>query len=60
MRSRVFWNGINYSASGYMLNADGDIMDRFPGKYRFLMYYNGFKELRYIFLLENKFFLILN
>ena len=32
--SRIFfWNAVNYSRNGYMLNADGHLMDQFPGDF---------------------------
>ena len=33
-----FWNAANCTTSGYMLNADGHLMDQFPGSYRFLVF----------------------
>ena len=49
-----------YILYGYILNADGHLLDQFPGRYRVLIFQIGFKQLRYIFLLRNKFFLVLN
>ena len=43
MHSRVFWHTVNYTACGYMLKADGHLMGKIPGRYRFLMFQNGLK-----------------
>ena len=36
--SRVFWHTVHYTASGYMLKADGHLIGKIPGRYRFLMF----------------------